>query len=46
MDFLDGLTSALAGIPFDLIFQLTCLALIVLAGPIVVALLAFRGGDL
>jgi hypothetical protein len=46
MDFLDGITASLSNIPFELIFQLVCLALIVLAGPIVVAVLAFRGGDL
>ena len=31
---------------FEVIFQLTCLALIVFAGPVVVVLLATRGGDL
>jgi hypothetical protein len=31
---------------FEVIFQLTCLALIVIAGPVVVVLLAARGGDL
>ncbi|MFN3361773.1 MAG: photosystem II reaction center protein Ycf12/Psb30 [Pseudanabaenaceae cyanobacterium] len=46
MDILNNLTDALAGIPFDIIFQLLCLTLIVLAGPIVIAVLAFRGGDL
>lgn len=36
----------LSGINFEVIFQLTTLALIVLAGPAVVFLLFFRGGDL
>jgi hypothetical protein len=31
---------------FQVIFQLTCLALIVVAGPLVVFLLVARGGDL
>jgi hypothetical protein len=31
---------------FQVIFQLVCLALIVLSGPIVVFLLVARGGDL
>ncbi len=31
---------------FQVIFQLTCLALIVISGPVVVFLLAARGGDL
>lgn len=36
----------LDGIDFTVILQLTALALIVLAGPIVVFLLVARGGDL
>ena len=43
---MEALTSVLSGINFEVIFQLTFLGLIVLAGPIVVALLALRGGDL
>jgi hypothetical protein len=31
---------------FQVIFQLTCLALVVISGPAVVFLLAARGGDL
>ncbi|MDY7020204.1 MAG: photosystem II reaction center protein Ycf12 [Cyanobacteriota bacterium] len=31
---------------FELIAQLTMLGLIVIAGPVVIVLLAFRGGDL
>jgi hypothetical protein len=33
-------------INFEVIFQLTMLAMIVIAGPVVVFLLAFRGGNL
>ncbi|MEM8777675.1 MAG: photosystem II reaction center protein Ycf12 [Cyanobacteria bacterium P01_G01_bin.49] len=36
----------LAALNLEPIFQLTFVALIVIAGPIVIALLAFRGGDL
>lgn len=43
MDFLSGL---LGGINFEAIAQLTMLALIVIAGPAVIFVLAFRGGDL
>ncbi|MBW4467575.1 MAG: photosystem II reaction center protein Ycf12 [Pegethrix bostrychoides GSE-TBD4-15B] len=43
MDFLSGL---LGGINFETIAQLTMLALIVIAGPAVIFVLAFRGGDL
>ncbi|MGC1306905.1 MAG: photosystem II reaction center protein Ycf12 [Phormidesmis sp.] len=38
--------SFLGGIDFVLIGQLTMLALVVIAGPAVVFLLALRGGDL
>jgi hypothetical protein len=31
---------------FQVIFQLVCLALVVIVGPVVVFLLAVRGGDL
>ncbi|NEO86751.1 MAG: photosystem II reaction center protein Ycf12 [Spirulina sp. SIO3F2] len=42
MDFLSGLGS----INFEVIFQLLFVGLIMIAGPIVVFILAFRGGDL
>lgn len=42
MDFLSGLTN----LNFELIAQLTMLALVVIAGPVVIFLLALRGGDL
>jgi Photosystem II complex subunit Ycf12 len=35
-----------SNINFEVIFQLTMLAMIVIAGPAVVLLLAFRGGNL
>jgi hypothetical protein len=35
-----------SSINFEVIFQLTMLAMIVIAGPAVVLLLAFRGGNL
>jgi hypothetical protein len=46
MEFLDGVTTFLVGINFKLIFQLTCLALVLISGPVVIFLLAARGGDL
>ena len=46
MDFITNLFSGLSGINFEVIAQLTVLALIVLAGPIVIVLLAAQGGDL
>ncbi len=36
----------LSGIDFNIIFQLTCVALILISGPIIIFLLAARGGDL
>jgi hypothetical protein len=46
MEFLDSLSTFLVAINFKLIFQLTCLALVVISGPVVIFLLAARGGDL
>ena len=50
MDFitntLSGFTSILGGISWEAIFQLTFVSLIMIAGPVVIFLLAFRGGDL
>jgi hypothetical protein len=46
---MDALTSAFdvfAGINWTAIFQLTSVGLIAIAGPIVILLLALRGGDL
>lgn len=36
----------LANINWEVVFQLTCVALIVLAGPAVIFVLAFRKGNL
>ncbi|MCM1982281.1 photosystem II reaction center protein Ycf12 [Lyngbya confervoides BDU141951] len=38
--------TTLAALNFEVIFQLTMLAMIILAGPIIVGLLVLRGGDL
>ena len=36
----------LTNLDFNVIFQLTFVALIMISGPVVIFLLAFRGGDL
>ncbi len=46
MEFLDGITGFLTGINFKVIFQLTCLALVLVSGPVVIFLLAAKGGDM
>lgn len=43
MEFISNLVG---GINFELIAQLTMLAMIVISGPVIVFLLAARGGDL
>jgi len=43
---LDSALSVVSSIDFVLIAQLTMLALVVIAGPAIVFLLALRGGDL
>jgi hypothetical protein len=43
---MDFITSFLSNINFELIAQLLMLSLIVIAGPVVIVLLAFRGGDM
>ena len=43
MEFISGF---FGGINFELIAQLTMLAMIIIAGPVIVFLLAARGGDL
>jgi len=43
---MEAITSAFSSINWEVIFQLTFVGLIVLSGPIVVGLLALRGGDL
>ncbi|WP_421659000.1 photosystem II reaction center protein Ycf12/Psb30 [Leptothermofonsia sp. ETS-13] len=46
MDFLNSLLNVFGEINFEAIAQLTMLAAIVIAGPVVIFLLAARGGDL
>lgn len=43
MEFISNLFNSIS---FELIAQLTMLAMIVIAGPVIVFLLAARGGDL
>ncbi|MEI6327816.1 MAG: photosystem II reaction center protein Ycf12/Psb30 [Pseudanabaena sp.] len=43
---MDFITSAFSSINFQLIFQLTCLALIVISGPVIIFLLSANGGDM
>ncbi|WP_072620388.1 MULTISPECIES: photosystem II reaction center protein Ycf12/Psb30 [Spirulina] len=43
---MDALFSFFGGINYEVIFQLGFLGLIVIAGPVVVFLLAFNGGDI
>ncbi|MEG4804917.1 photosystem II reaction center protein Ycf12 [Microcoleus sp. ARI1-B5] len=46
MDFITDLFSGLGGVNFQLIVQVALLAAVVLSGPIVIFLLAAKGGDL
>jgi Photosystem II complex subunit Ycf12 len=41
-----GKMEALANINWEVIFQLVSVALIMIAGPVVIFLLAFRGGNM
>jgi hypothetical protein len=43
---MDALTSIASSINWEAVAQLTLVGAIMLAGPIVIAVLAFRGGDL
>jgi hypothetical protein len=43
---MDFLTSVIGGINWEAIVQLTLVSLIMISGPVVIFLLAFRGGDL
>jgi hypothetical protein len=43
---MDALLNFFGSINFEVIAQLTMLAMIVIAGPVIVFLLALRGGDL
>ncbi|MEM7590434.1 MAG: photosystem II reaction center protein Ycf12 [Cyanobacteria bacterium P01_G01_bin.39] len=46
MDFLSNIFSVFGNINFTVIFQLLCVTLIMVSGPVVIFLLALRGGDL
>jgi hypothetical protein len=46
MSLIGQSVNILAGINFEVIFQLTMLGMIILAGPVIVFLLFLRGGDL
>ncbi len=46
MDFVTNLFSVFGNINFTVIFQLLCVTLIMISGPVVIFLLALRGGDL
>ncbi len=43
---MDALFNAFTSINWEVIFQLLCVGLIVIAGPVVIFLLAFRNGNL
>ena len=43
---MDFITNLFSSIDFNVIFQLTCVALIMISGPVIIFLLALRGGDL
>jgi Photosystem II complex subunit Ycf12 len=46
MDFLTNFLDPVVGLNWEVIFNLVFVTLIMLAGPAVVFLLAFRGGDI
>jgi hypothetical protein len=46
MDFVTDLFSGLGSVNFEVIIQLILLAAVVLSGPVIIVLLALRGGDL
>ncbi len=46
MDFINDLVSVFGGINWEAIVQLTMVAAIMISGPVVIFLLAARGGDL
>jgi hypothetical protein len=43
---MDAITSAIGSVNWEAIAQLTLVGMIMLAGPAVIFVLAFRGGDL
>ena len=46
MDFLSGFFDAATSFQWETLFQLVSVALIMLCGPVVIFVLAFRNGDL
>lgn len=46
MDFITNFIDGITSFNYEPIFQLTFVSLIMIAGPVVIFLLAFRGGDL
>ena len=46
MDFLTNLLGPVTGLNWEVIFNLVFVSLIMISGPVVVFLLAFRGGDI
>jgi hypothetical protein len=44
--FLDSLTGIIGGVNWEAIVQLTLVSAIMIAGPVVIFVLAARGGDL
>jgi len=43
---MEFISNFLGNVNFETIFQLTCVALIMISGPVIIAVLAFRNGDL
>ena len=43
---MDFVSNIFGNINFTVIFQLLCVALVMISGPVVIFLLALRGGDL
>ena len=46
MDFLSGFFDTISTFQWETLFQLVSVAFIMLAGPVVIFVLAFRNGDL
>jgi len=46
MEFLSGVLDGLGNINWEVIFQLVSVGLIMIAGPVVIFVLAFRNGNL
>ncbi len=46
MDFLNSFLDAFTSVNWEVIAQLTMIGLIIVSGPVVIFLLAARGGDL